>query len=347
MEREELKLRNVLRIIMICGVLFPWIGVIYGFLGFETTVLIAFFSCILLLTEYYLFERNFLPQESKFHLNLEEVRKLGNSERDQLPLRVNSLIVAEGEIPDWIVVAGGALNNFPISFTSFQVVYDDKTGIIESPFNRKLFDQFCRFKLLGIKGKWFHEERYNILQQSMLDASFIVATHEHWDHVGGIAQSPYLKEIIKKTVLTTEQITSHTINRAGFPLEIFDNYISLDYDQYHVLAPGVVLIKTPGHSIGSQTIYLKLQNGEEFLFIGDIAWNMINIEKLKNHSRIGMLIRYENGRKLGHQLRWLFDNIHNNSNEKLNLVPSHDLEKLKDYRRVGIIGNKFEKDQSC
>ena len=68
----------------------------------------------------------------------------------------------------------------------------------------------------------------------------------------------------------------------------------------------------------------------------------INIEKLTNHSKIGMILRYENGDLLGHQIRWLHDNIYDNPDEVIHLVSSHDLGQIEDYRQTGLIGEKFE-----
>jgi glyoxylase-like metal-dependent hydrolase (beta-lactamase superfamily II) len=317
------------------------IGFLNSYLSLSATLLIISLSGILWLIEYILFERNQIPQISNFTLDLEVVRNLARMEKSQLPIQLNSLIVAEGEIPDWIVVAGGASQNFCISFTSFQLVYDDKTIIIECPFNKMLYDKFCRFKLLGIKGKAFYEKNFDIMQKALLKADYILVTHEHWDHTGGIAQSPHINELMRKTILTSEQISDHTIKMAGFPQDILVDYDPLQYNHYHLLAPGIVLIKAPGHSGGSQMIFVCLQNREEFLFVGDIAWNLINIECLKNHSRIGMLLRYENGKFLGHQLRWLFENIWNNPKETINLVTSHDRKQLEHYRKIGLIGDHF------
>ena len=336
-----MRLRKNLRIICLISFFFSLVGFSFSYLSLPTTLLVVFLSSTLWLFDYYLFERNVIPKDSNFTLDLEVVRNLAISEKNKLPTQLNSLIVAEGEIPDWIVVAGGAPHNFNISFTSFQVVYNDKTIIIECPFNKSLYDKFCRFKLLGIKGKAFYENNFNIMQKALLEADFILSTHEHWDHTGGIAQSAHINDLIKKVVLTSEQVSGHTIKMANFPQEVLDNYNPLKYDQYHVLAPGIVLIKAPGHSSGSQMIFVQLKNGEEFLFIGDIAWNMVNITHLKNHSRIGMLLRYENGKFLGHQLRWLFDNIWNNPKESINIVTSHDLKQLEYYRRIGLIGDHF------
>ena len=297
---------------------------------------------VFLVTEYFLFNRNQIPGVSEFELDLDVLRELAVSEKGALPVRLNSLVVAEGEIPDWIVVAGGALHNFTISFTSFQVVYEDSTVIIEAPFDKILFDKFCKFKVLGIKGRFYDEEKFYEMQKAMSRARYIVATHEHWDHVGGISQSPYFDVIWDKVVLTEEQVKGHTIKDAGFKEGVLEECKPLNYDGYHVLSPGIVLIKAPGHSLGSQMIFIQLENGEEFLFIGDVVWNLINIEQLRNHSMIGMLLRYENGMQLGHQIRWLHENIYLKSEEKIHLVTSHDRNQIKNYQHISLIGDKFE-----
>ena len=336
-----MKVRKILRIMCIISIFLSFLGLLSAYLSLSDALLVSVLSGVLWLIEYILFERNSIPQVSNFVLDFEVVRHLATAEKNQLPTQLNSLIVAEGEIPDWIVVAGGASQNFCISFTSFQIVYDDKTIIIECPFNKVLYDKFCRFKLLGIKGKAFYERNFDIMQKALLEADSILVTHEHWDHTGGIAQSPHIHELMRKVVLTSEQISDHTIKMANFPEDVLNDYDPLQYDHYHVIAPGIVLIKAPGHSGGSQMIFVLLKNGEEFLFVGDIAWNLINIESLKNHSKLGMLFRFENGKYLGHQLRWLYDNIWNDPKETINLVTSHDLKHLEHYRRIGLIGDQF------
>jgi glyoxylase-like metal-dependent hydrolase (beta-lactamase superfamily II) len=337
-----MRLRIVLKIIVIFAIFLSLVSFISEYVSLPTVFLIILLSILMWTGEYYFLERNYIPKTTNFTLDINSIREMTQTEKYQLPVRLNSLIVAEGEIPGWIVVAGGSPHNFSISFTSFQVVYADKTVIIECPFNKALYDQFCRFEFLGIKGKGFHRENYAILQKAMLEAEHIIATHEHWDHVGGIAQSPNLSKLMQKAVLTKEQINGPTIKMAGFSENAFADYIPLEYDRYHALAPGIVLIKAPGHSVGSQMVYVQLQNGKEFLFIGDIGWNMINVEKLTNHSRAGMLLRHENGKQLGHQLKWLHDNVYLKSDGKINLLTSHDVKQHNEYIHAGIIGSQFE-----
>ena len=47
------------------------------------------------------------------------------------------------------------------------------------------------------------------------------------------------------------------------------------------VAPGVVLIKAPGHSPDQQMVYARLQSGREILHSVDSAWIYDNILQLK------------------------------------------------------------------
>jgi hypothetical protein len=64
--------------------------------------------------------------------------------------------------------------------------------------------------------------------------------------------------------------------------------------------------------------------------------------EMAEHSRMGILSRYENGKQLGNQIRWLYDNIYKNQQEEIHLLTSHDPSQIEDYTRNRLIGDKFE-----
>ena len=68
-------------------------------------------------------------------------------------------------------------------------------------------------------------------------------------------------------------------------INTLEGYVPLAYEDYHSLAPGITLIKAPGHSPGSQVILLTLASGNEFLFVGDIAWHRDNIDLVRTRAR--------------------------------------------------------------
>jgi glyoxylase-like metal-dependent hydrolase (beta-lactamase superfamily II) len=59
------------------------------------------------------------------------------------------------------------------------------------------------------------------------------------------------------------------------------SYLVVDYDPVLPIAPGVVLVKTPGHTPGSHVVYVRLKCGQEILLAGDGAWNMAGIATLQ------------------------------------------------------------------
>jgi glyoxylase-like metal-dependent hydrolase (beta-lactamase superfamily II) len=48
----------------------------------------------------------------------------------------------------------------------------------------------------------------------------------------------------------------------------------------------VVLIRAPGHTPGSQMIYVRRADGREYLFMGDVASLLGNVENQKIRSRL-------------------------------------------------------------
>ena len=166
-----MNLRNILKLVVLLGVIIPLSkGISVPVNQAQAFPFLLLFLLVSIL-EHYLFNRNEIPSASNFSIDLGVVRSLADAEPNLLPVRVNSLIIAKGEISDWIVVAGGAPSGFSIAFTSFQLVYNDKTVIIECPFNKALYDKFCAYKLLGIKGEYFNEDNYDIMQRAMLETA--------------------------------------------------------------------------------------------------------------------------------------------------------------------------------
>jgi glyoxylase-like metal-dependent hydrolase (beta-lactamase superfamily II) len=188
----------------------------------------------------------------------------------------------------------------------------------------------------------FYSENWNKLQEAMIKSELIIFTHEHWDHTGGLAKSRYLNDLTGRVILTKEQVESPLLKEAGFPLSFINKINPLNYKEYYKVAPGIVLIKAPGHTPGSQMIYVRLQNGNEFLFTGDIVWNFTGIEKLKNRPFFVTLIGGEDCIKLGHLIRWLYDEIYMKEKPNIRIIPCHDPEIIDLYIEKGILSDDFE-----
>ena len=99
----------------------------------------------------------------------------------------------------------------------------------------------------------------------------------------------------------------------------------------------MVLIKAPGHTPGSQMIYVVLGSGREYLLIGDTAWHMDGVRNVRGKDAPWI---QEDENALTAQLNWL--NGLYKTEKNLFVIASHDDEQRLDLVKRGILGNKLE-----
>jgi glyoxylase-like metal-dependent hydrolase (beta-lactamase superfamily II) len=92
--------------------------------------------------------------------------------------------------------------------------------------------------------------------------------------------------------------------------------------EMQALAPGVVLLAAPGHTPGSQLVYVEGADGRTALFLGDVAWNAEQIQKLHYRPRIVTYVLGENRAQVLGEFRALHEL--GRSHPELALIVSHD-----------------------
>jgi glyoxylase-like metal-dependent hydrolase (beta-lactamase superfamily II) len=161
------------------------------------------------------------------------------------------------------------------------------------------------------ESKTFSDEQYASIQAMLRDARLIVVTHEHDDHVTGVIRSPFLAAVQEHTLLTRAQVhslmTAPNDPRIKLDSATASRYLVLDYDPILPIAPGVVLIKAPGHTPGSQMVYVRLASGGEVVLAGDVAWHSSGVAALRQKPdsmarRFGVI---EDRAPIAAELRWL------------------------------------------
>jgi glyoxylase-like metal-dependent hydrolase (beta-lactamase superfamily II) len=103
----------------------------------------------------------------------------------------------------------------------------------------------------------------------------------------------------------------------------------------------VVLIKSPGHTPGSQLIYVALEDGTELLILGDTAWHLASIEEVKSPPKLVSLAFLHNDRR-AHICH--LDALHKlaAADPKIQLIPGHDGEVIAKLVASGTLHEKFE-----
>ncbi len=285
--------------------------------------------------KWYFFDQGPVPETSSYKIDLAGLRAAAGPQENG-PVNINGLLVGEGGFPAAAVIAGDSFfKKRPMVFTSFQITYADGRSVIVDTAH----DEHLHKKYFSDEG--FFPERFDEMQNAMRAADLIIATHEHMDHVGGIAQSPYLDEIAGHTALLEEQIHGPTIELAEFPEGALDKFTPLEYDRIHSPMPGIALLKAAGHSTGSQIIYVRKRDGQEFLFVGDIVWNMEGVRRLAARPRlVSMLFLQEDRDSVAQQIRAIHEFVA--AHPDVNVVVAHDAQQWQDLLASGKIDPGFE-----
>jgi glyoxylase-like metal-dependent hydrolase (beta-lactamase superfamily II) len=274
--------------------------------------------------------------EVPFAADLATIRTMSAVLPGALPLRVNGIRVAASVRPRKFVIEGGDETPVTMPRTAFQIVYPDCTMMIDSGLDKATHDSFS-----PDKPEPYFPEAFAQLQRALDKARLIVLTHFHADHVAGVVTAPNFQELARKSMITDETANClmNTPHRPHLRLAQaqVDAFIRLDYPRHYPVAPGVVLIKSPGHSVDSQMVFIRLQSGKEILHSVDSGWVLDNILQVKG--KAAPWVKEDVPAIMG-QLRWL-KRVHDHE-KNITILVTHDDALFERITRDGIVGDKLE-----
>lgn len=246
---------------------------------------------------------------------------------DELPVATRPTGLRMVEIgsdvaPGFAAQAGAFGGDYVVSYTSFVIDTPDGQIIVGGAVDQMTAEAITQ----SPEDATFHADRYNKLVDAMVEARAVVMTHEHIDHVMAIARHPNPAAIADTLLLNVAQKEALASFREDgiLPQSIASVPPALTGGD-QMIAPGVMIVPNPGHTPGSQSVYVSLQDGREYLLIGDIVWTMSNVTDLKTRPLITQYMVFdpnEDRKAVKQQVRALHDL--RASAPELVIVPSHD-----------------------
>jgi len=275
-------------------------------------------------------------QTAGWRANLPDIRATAALIPGRRPLRINVLKFAESRRTKNFSIKGAAAEPSVQARTAFQVMFADGHVMVDAGMDRQVHRFFGR----GVDEP-YDDEAARQVERAVAAARLIVVTHEHGDHVAGLIRSARARELAPRTVLTRSQVqtllTAPQMPEIKLTEEMAARYVVVDYDRYWPLAAGMVLIKAPGHTPGSQMVYIALESGREYLLIGDAAWHMDGVRLITGKDAPWIT---EDQNAVMSQLTWL--NELSRSDPRLVIVASHDDQEHVALIRDGLLGGRFE-----
>jgi glyoxylase-like metal-dependent hydrolase (beta-lactamase superfamily II) len=270
---------------------------------------------------------------------LQKIRNAGMSVADSLPTSVGYIKFAESRRKCSDLLDGETDDTCIMARTAFQIVYSDGWVMMDAGMDRAVHKFFER------NGPQpFDDAKAAIVAKAVEGAKLIVVTHEHGDHVAGAVRAPS-PSVRGKTILTRQQADG-LINNPQMPeiklsQDAVSQYRVVEFDDIYRAAPGVVLVKAPGHTKGEIMVFTRLGNGKEYLFVGDVTWTHKGAAEMKQKPESERKRLNEDGEKIAGQLDWI---NHLMTKENVTVLVSHDNIMLPQYAKQGLITDGFKKN---
>lgn len=254
-------------------------------------------------------------------LDIDQWRNMIRDADGDLPTGVRVLEVGHDSAPMLAARAGAFTGQWLTSYNSVQIVFPGSTLIIGGALDRPTAEG-----MVQAEADWlFDDAAYRTLVDSMLRADKVLITHEHLDHVMAIARHPDPDALAPRLWLNAPQTRALARWAGGeLPAALRDVPPRLA-GTVQLVAPGVVAIPMAGHTPGALLFFVTLQNGREYLMIGDTVWSMSSIQALTMRPVFTQFVVFdpnEDRDAIRTQVRAIHDLMQ--ANPQLTVFPSHD-----------------------
>lgn len=278
-----------------------------------------------------------VPESSDYKADIAGWRALVAADTAALPNDLRVEVVGRDKIPFAVVQAGGAFEPYVMARTAFQLNGPQGSVVIDSGMDSELAAGNQRDEAV------YDEAAYGRVIAAMGNAIRVAVTHEHPDHIGGVARFPVPERLAERLTLTTKQFAALRLFAPGgvVPPALAQAQM-IDPSGPVRVAPGVVLIPAPGHTPGNVMFYAKFADGREVLFLGDVAWTMTNVTKPAVRPRFiqdFMMSPPEQRAMVAAQIRALHDLAQ--AEPTLVMIPSHDAVHLAQLQADGVVKPLF------
>ena len=295
-------------------------------------VLLGLAVALALVAKLFLLTARGLPEKARFTLDLAALREAAGP-IETCPDSAHAQQVARMEQREGLAVAGAPLSRVTFGFYSWQLRYAGGTTVVLDPVHSRKTQE------KQSKGQPYDDDAWARQEKAVAAASVIAVTHEHYDHLGGAADSAHFASFGPKLKLTAAQRRPPRFGSVDRDLSGEPTLESGPEGSLHQVAPCVVAVSAAGHTPGSQMLYVRMKGGAELLLVGDIVWQESAFERLSTRPRLISSIMGEDAEAITHQIRAIVD--FKKANPSIDVVVAHDIPAMERRFNGGAVGRGF------
>lgn len=212
-------------------------------------------------------------------IDIARLRALAESQAGPRPVGIEYAAVATNAGPGTILVAGGGLRTDETAVFVWRLITPGGDTVINSGLteDQALASGYSNYRpeIQATANGWLQAARR------------ILFTSEEVDHIGGLVlQLMSDSDAATKVTGSSEQVSALRTFAPSVTKGLPPPLAALSGPAgYAAIAPGIAAMRTPGHLPGAQMIYARLQDGREYLFVGDTAPMRRNVEWQRPRSR--------------------------------------------------------------
>lgn len=265
-------------------------------------------------------------------VTIAQLRRLAETMPGQAPTAVEMELVAFRRLPGTLFVAGSGLKRKLVGVMSFRLPMPGAGPlVIDSGLDAKASEE------MGMES--FDHQAFARVAAALREASMVIVTHEHADHLGGVVGLGD-SALLQKVRFNREQLPGNRwTDMLKWPAPLPSPSVT-GADPVAV-ARGVVVIPAPSHTPGSQMVFVRLADGREFLFAGDIATFAQSWQETRARSRlVGDHLAPENRAEVYAWLKTI--KALKKEAPKLEVIAGHDYEWIKFDEKLRGVVEKFQ-----
>lgn len=268
-----------------------------------------------------LFVQDSLPARSSLVVDWERVRRLAGPVETG-PSAMRSERVADGFFYGWMVCAGCGWDEVPMEFRTYQMVWDDGRSVVVDAVHG--VERHAEVPTM----RGYDEVGFAHQTAALRRADQILLTHEHFDHANGLRAILGEAAVREHLRIPDAQRNSPALRDAGLTEDEIASIPALADADLRAIAPGIVTIAMPGHTPGSQVVYVRRADGAEYLMLGDIVWSARNLRERRGKSRLISLVAGEARAPLLEEIAYFADLVasKDGASSPFHVVVAHDPE---------------------